>query len=132
MSDIQTLADIEAIKQLTARYNRTSDEGDIEAWLDCYTPDGWFGRSNTTRRFEGREGLIELDASNDVSSRHVTTDHIIEVDGDAATQTCYLLFLDRKNGFLPAMFGTYEDKLRKIDGRWYFTERMLLVDGAGS
>jgi len=131
MTDLQTLVDIEAIRKITAQYNRATDEGRLEDWLACWTPDGWFGRSNTTRKYVGREGLTELNRGNEVSARHVTTDNEIDVDGDTATQICYLMFLDRENGFLPAMFGTYHDRLVRVDGRWLFAERMLIVDGAG-
>lgn len=120
--------DVEAIRQLTARYNRASDEGDMETWLDCYAPGATFTRSNGGRSFTGREELRSLLLDTEVAARHVTTDFIIKVDGDTATQTCYLMFLDRRRQFAVSMFGTYRDTLvRSADG-WRFKERILQVD----
>jgi SnoaL-like domain len=120
--------DYEAIRQLTARYNRASDEGDRTAWLDCFTPTGSFRRSNDTRSFAGQRELPELAGRVPVSARHVTTDFIIDVDGDTARQTCYLIFYDRHHDFRIAMFGTYHDELVKAGGQWRFESRRLEVD----
>jgi ketosteroid isomerase-like protein len=120
--------DIEAIRQLTARYNRASDEGQVEDWLACYTPDATFTRSNAGKTFSGREELRSVLLDTTVAARHVTTDFVIDVHGDAATQTCYLLFLDRRKNFTVSMFGTYHDTLVKLDGSWYFRSRLLVVD----
>jgi len=120
--------DIEAIRQLTARYNRASDEGDVAAWLDCYTPDATFTRSNAERGWTGREELRSLLLDTEVAARHVTTDFVITVDGDTATQTCYLMFLDRRKNFAVAMFGTYHDALLRSSDGWRFKERNLTVD----
>ncbi|HEX3962982.1 MAG TPA: nuclear transport factor 2 family protein [Trebonia sp.] len=120
--------DIEAIRQLTARYNRASDEGDLADWLACYAPNATFTRSNAERSYAGPEELRLLLLETTVAARHVTTDFVIEVDGDTARQTCYLMFLDRRRQFAVSMFGTYHDKLVKSDGRWRFQARFLQVD----
>jgi 3-phenylpropionate/cinnamic acid dioxygenase small subunit len=120
--------DVEAIRQLTARYNRASDEGLVDEWLDCYAPDATFTRSNADRTFTGRGELRSLLLDTAVAARHVTTDFVIDVRGDSATQTCYLLFLDRRRQFAVSMFGTYHDTLVRSEGRWYFQSRLLVVD----
>lgn len=120
--------DYEAIRQLSARYNRASDEGDHAAWMDCFTPTGSFRRSNDTRSFNGHGELPDLAGRVPVSARHVTTDFIIDLDGDTARQTCYLTFYDRHHDFRIAMFGVYHDELVKTDGRWRFESRFLEVD----
>jgi 3-phenylpropionate/cinnamic acid dioxygenase small subunit len=120
--------DIEAIRQLTARYNRASDEGDTETWLDCFSVDGVFRRSNDTREFRGHEELGQLRGRIPVRSRHITTDFEISVQGDTAEQICYLMFLDRDRDFMVYMFGTYHDKLKRVDDRWKFSNRLLVID----
>lgn len=120
--------DYEQIRQLTARYNRSADEGDDELWLGCFAPDATFRRSNDTRDFTGHEELKQLVGRIPVHARHITTDFEIRVDGDRARQTCYLLFLDRADGFKVAMFGTYHDDLVRIEGEWRFARRYLEVD----
>lgn len=122
------IEDIEAIKQLTARYNRAFDEGRAEDWAGCFTPDGFFERSNAGRAYQGRDEIAGLCRSYPTSGRHVTSEHLITVEGDRATQTCYLQYLDRDNGFAIAMFGVYEDKLERQNGEWLFKERRLQVD----
>lgn len=120
--------DFELIRQLTARYNRASDEVDVETWLDCFTVDGSFTRSNADRSYRGREELRELLTTFPVKGRHLATDFIIDVDGNTARQSCYLIFLDRQGGFSVNMFGTYDDRLVRECGRWRFASRVLDVD----
>ena len=120
--------DIESIRQLTARYNRASDELDVAGWLACFTPDATFTRSNAERGCAGLDELRALLLETEVAARHITTDFEIEVDGDTARQTCYLMFLDRRRQFAVSMFGTYHDTLVKVDGRWLFKSRFIQVD----
>lgn len=119
--------DYESIRQLTARYNRASDEADIDGWLSCFVPDGSFERKNG-QRFTGHEELCALLQNFPVKGRHVTTDFTIEVAGDRARQACYLLFLDRERNFEVNMFGIYDDNLIKVNGTWLFVSRVLDVD----
>jgi hypothetical protein len=119
--------DYEAIRQLTARYNRASDEADMDGWLSCFVPEGSFERKHG-QRFSGHEELRGLLESFPVKGRHITTDFTIEIDGKRARQACYLLFLDRARNFELNMFGTYDDNLMKVDGKWMFVSRVLNVD----
>lgn len=120
--------DIEAIKQLTARYNRAFDLKDVEGYLATWTEDGFFERSNAGRSFQGTEELRELISTFDVRGRHVTSDFIIEVDGDTAHQACYLTYLDVADNFSVAMFGDYSDDLVRTPEGWRFRSRRLEVD----
>ncbi len=119
--------DYEAIRQLTARYNRASDEADVEAWLSCFVEDGSFERKNGPR-YQGHGKLRRLLENFPTKGRHITTDFTIEVDGDAAHQSCYLMFLDRERNFALNMFGTYDDRLIRSYGTWLFVSRLLDVD----
>jgi len=120
--------DIEAIKQLTARYNRAFDTKDFEAFLATWTEDGFFERSNAQRSYRGIEQLREMLATFDVRGRHVTSDYIVEVDGDNAHQACYLTYLDVENDFGVALFGDYSDDLVRTADGWRFRARRLRVD----
>jgi hypothetical protein len=117
--------DFEAIRQLTARYGRASDNNDVEAWLRCFTEDGVFRRADTGRSWRGRDELADMFCSYPIVGRHVATDFLIDVTGDLAHQSCYLLFLDKERRFRLHMFGVYDDKLVRRDGLWRFTERAL-------
>jgi ketosteroid isomerase-like protein len=124
--------DIEAIRQLTASYNRAYDEQRAADWANHFTEDGFFERSNAGRSYRGREEIAGLCSSFDypVHGRHVTSEHIINVNGDTATQTCYLQFLNRDKGFTVDLFAVYEDELVKVDGKWLFSSRLCNVDEA--
>jgi uncharacterized protein (TIGR02246 family) len=124
---MEELTDIEQIMQLTARYNHAYDERDAEGWADCWTQDGHFTRANG-EQVEGRPALVELCRNAAVKGRHVTSDHVIEVDGDTARQTCYLQYMDRDNDFALLMFATYHDELVRQDGRWRFAARRAAKD----
>ena len=120
--------DYEAIRQLVARYNVAFDDLDVNAWVACFTEDGFFERSNAGRAYEGSAQLAELINEFPVKGRHVTTDFQIFPNGDDATMSCYLTYLDRTNAHAVAMFGVYSDVLKRVDGQWKFVSRHLLVD----
>ena len=122
--------DYEAIRQLAARYGRAGDSGDLAGWLDCFAPGGSFERPDTGRAFRGHEELAAMFGGYGVTGRHLTTDAVIDVAGDTATQSCYLLFLDASRDFAPHLVGVYHDELVRQDGRWRFSRRRLLVDFA--
>lgn len=119
--------DIEAIKQLVARYNLAFDYGDVDAYLATWTEDGLFHRSNALRSYQGHEALRELITTFPVQGRHVSTNFVIDVDGDRATASSYLLYLSA-DGYQPVMFGVYADELVRADGGWRFSARRLKVD----
>jgi uncharacterized protein (TIGR02246 family) len=125
-----SIEDIEAIRQLTASYNRAFDEDRGEDWANHFTEDGFFERSNAGQSYRGRKEIAQLCSSFDypIHGRHVTTDHMITVDGDTAKQTCYLMFLDRGAGFAVNLFAVYVDELVKVDGKWLFKSRLCNVD----
>ena len=52
--------DYEAIRQLTARYNFAFDNLDIEGWVNCFTEDAFFHRSNADRSYKGSDELTQL------------------------------------------------------------------------
>jgi hypothetical protein len=120
--------DVEAIRQLTARYGRAGDDGDLAAWLDCFASDGTFERPDKGQAWTGHPALADMFGGYGVTGRHLTTDAIITVDGDSAAQSCYLLFLDASRGFLPHLVGVYSDDLVRENGQWRFRRRRLSVD----
>ena len=66
-------------------------------------------------------------------TRHVTSNPVIEVDGDAArVRSVFTVFQQAGDSPLQAIItGRYHDTLSRIDGRWRFTERRFFVDLAG-
>lgn len=120
--------DFEAIKQLISRYNLAFDYGDLEAFLATFTEGGVFHRSTALREYRGHEELTELFGSFPVKGRHMSTNFIIDVDGDRATASSYLVYLNAEGDYLPMMFGVYADELVRQDDGWRFSARRFKVD----
>jgi len=66
-------------------------------------------------------------------TRHLTTNPIIDVNGDTATVRSTYTVMQQAPGsaMQPIISGRYHDTLRRIDGRWRFIERRFLVDLVG-
>jgi 3-phenylpropionate/cinnamic acid dioxygenase small subunit len=69
-------------------------------------------------------------------TKHVVTNPIIEVDelaGTAACRSYYTVFQQTETLSLqPIVAGRYHDRLRRIDGEWWFTQRdYTLLDMIG-
>ncbi len=127
MSDVEAKL---AIRELTARYNLAIDEGRAEEWADTFVHDGVF-ESTALGRVAGRAALVEFAQtfSKRFHARHCTTDAIIEVAGDTATQTCYLIFIGVGDGGVRLLnSGVYRDRLRHTAAGWRFVERKVAPD----
>ncbi len=129
-----SLEDREAIRDLYTLYAITLDSGRYEDWIDCFTDDGTF-ESQRFGRHVGREGLCKFvkiyrNSLGGAQARHVVTGVYFEIDGDRADGSCYFTYYHSKDGRTAlAAVGHYEDKLRKVDGRWRFESRVVRVDG---
>ena len=66
-------------------------------------------------------------------TRHLTTNPIVELDGDVARVRSVYTVLQQVEGspMQTIISGRYHDTLERIDGRWRFTERCFLVDLVG-
>lgn len=61
--------------------------------------------------------------------RHVVTNVIVDIDGDRATSSSHWsweLYDDETHRWTTASTGSYDDELRRTDGRWLFVRRTLL------
>jgi 3-phenylpropionate/cinnamic acid dioxygenase small subunit len=65
-------------------------------------------------------------------TKHVTTNVVVDVDEDAgtATATAYVTIFQAVPDFplQPIFAGRYQDELARIDGRWWFTNRVVVND----
>jgi len=121
-----------AILDVVARYNRFADERDVEGTVGLYTEDGFIDGDFSTRR--GHDGLradlpgiFEMEGT---LKRHVTVNHIIEGDGDAATVRSMLVVVEGET--VPAVGATADitDELRKVDGGWKLARHHVSIDPA--
>ena len=120
------MTDEEQIRQLTARYNLAFDTRDVESFVACFTEDCTFLFVTSGRRLDGHAAMRNAVETVDNQGRHHTTDFIIEVDGDRATQRCQLIELGVFDDFaVVRRFGRYFDELVRIEGVWRFRSREL-------
>ena len=128
------LADRLAINDLFVRYTTALDRGDIETLVDCFTPDasldspavGQHSGHAAIRAFAERFARFH---ERGAQLRHVISNLAVELEGDRARATCYLLNVLTRNGkseFLAP--GRYECDLVKSDGEWRFQKRVVILD----
>jgi len=116
-----------AILDLAGRYNQAFDYGDVDAWVETFTPDGIFADAGG-RSVQGSEELAAFAkgaTQGEVASRRWNTSHVIEGDGDTATHSCYLMIILLEE--VPNIYGVgrYDDELKKENGEWRFLRRLV-------
>ena len=137
-SRIRRLEDIEAIKQLKARYCALCDDGyDADQLTDLFTEDAlWHGGSLGVAR--GREKIRKFFQNTPAVmpfAVHMVMNPVIEVDGDTATGRWYLFQAatlkavengadKRVDG---ALWGSarYDEEYVRVDGEWKFKSLRL-------
>ena len=131
----ETAPDHIAIVELTNLFENAFDEGDIDAhmatWADEIAFRSPFGNYDDRESYrEWVSGFYEQ-MSSAGGTRHLITNNVVAVDGDRATQTCYLVILGQTmNEGGPALMATvrFEDVLVRTADGWRFAERTLHLD----
>ena len=83
---------------------------------------------------EGREALTPVfaDLNRYQAATHLNGQSTVTIDGDLATGESYTIahHLFTEDGERKIMIASlrYLDTFAKIDGKWYFAERKLLID----
>jgi ketosteroid isomerase-like protein len=128
------------IADLMARYLFAMDYLDADAYAECFTEDGVLDYAGGVS--EGREAIraearvfkeaiarIFVDwQGNPAKLRHLVQHKAIRVEGDRAWNTG--LWWEMTNGgpegaLKAESFGTYEDELARVGGRWLFKRRKI-------
>jgi uncharacterized protein (TIGR02246 family) len=113
--------DLEEIRKLLARYCFAIDAKDAAAFSELFTEDGVFD-FKLAPPVQGREALRQFVGGIPDDRHHVTTNEIIELDGDRATVRAYALITMESPPVLSAM-GEYEDVLHRTGEGWRFAHR---------
>ena len=132
------------IESLLYVYAERIDAGDLDGVAELFAhgrirpgPDApdeatFEGRDRVRGMYEAATRLYE---DGTPLTRHVTTNAIIEVDDEAGTgsaRSSYTVFQRTESLALqPIIVGRYHDTFRRIDGRWWFDTRVMLVDLPG-
>jgi hypothetical protein len=131
---LMTVANRLAIGDLTARFNRALETGDLETWIGTFVQEGVL-REAGGGSFSGHRELAQFFRAAASDRIRVTTDAQVEVDGVHARQDCRFLTLrPGSNGAGPVVeaVGRYRDALVYERGRWHFSSREVVSDLVGA
>jgi SnoaL-like protein len=127
-----------AIAALVYGYAERLDAGDL-AGVAALFERGVF-RSDRGGHYEGAAvvgevlgRLVILHEDGTPRTKHVTTNLVVELDGDRATARSYFTVLQAtpRVPLQPIVAGRYHDRFVRDGGRWRFAERMVYMDLVG-
>ena len=128
---LMTVANRLAIGDLTARYNRALEAGDLETWIGTFLQEGVL-RGAGGETFSGHRELAGFFRAAPPGRIRVTADAQVDVDGVGARQECRFLTLrPGSNGDVAPVVeavGRYRDELVYERGQWYFSGREMVAD----
>src|SRR5260370_23248357 len=123
-----------AITDLFVRYTTALARGDVETLVDCFTPDGSLD-SPAVGRHAGHAAIRAFAErfarfhERGAQLRHVISNLAVEIDGDRARASCYLLNVLTRNGKSELLApGRYECELAKSAATWRFQRRVVILD----
>ena len=125
--------DIEALHH---RYYLSTDDADVDGFLDCWATEEFEGFFSPFGDFETRDALREFEHGHThgdgmaVGKRHINSNLHVTADGkDRALATSYMLVVDVENAPRIIATGKYTDSVcvRTQEG-WKFARRDLHVD----
>lgn len=139
MTDVGAWADKLAIRELLERYMRYNDDGAADAVAELFDENAVLqvvgsvvagreairaffggGKADSPRWTEPGELLKQP------RSAHISSNPVIEIDGDTATAETDFVVVRRDEGGRAgvALVGRYRDRLRRLDdGRWVIASR---------
>jgi SnoaL-like domain len=130
---ITRLEDIEAIKQLKARYCAVCDTGhDPERIVTLFTEDGIWDGGKDFGVAQGHAAIAKLFAGlHELISfcQHNAMNPIIDVNGDRAKAFWYLLcpYTSRKGNHMRWIAANYDDDHVKVDGEWKYSHLRAII-----
>jgi hypothetical protein len=130
------LAAKQAITELVSRYGQLVRYDRLDETAELYLPNGVFevrlgppdGPHNAVQSHaEGREAIRAMLLPSKGKRHPVPLIHnlMIEVDGDSARGTCVMQSPTSATG--EPFWGEYRDRYARLDGRWYFAERVFTM-----
>jgi uncharacterized protein (TIGR02246 family) len=127
---VRELLDKQEIQELNARYCHAFDSGDADAFADTFVEDGVLAVVGLGQN-AGHEALRASCRTYDRRVVHTTTDALIALDGDTATQVVSLVAYRRSHDRAENRFGLtarYRDQLRRTSDGWKYVRRDVTAD----
>jgi hypothetical protein len=133
-------ADRLALRELFDGYAQCADRRDAEGQKALFTDDSVFAvymdgdGSEPTYVLNGREALTPVfeDLNRYETTTHFNGQSTVTLDRDTATGESYTIahhvYTEDRNRKIMIASLRYLDTFAKIDGRWYFAERKLILD----
>jgi ketosteroid isomerase-like protein len=123
---VHRLADLEEIRELARRYAHYVWQQDAAGAVDLFTVDGEM-HTGDRPPIVGRAALAEMyrGTLSEGKFQPFVHNHVVELNGDAATGTCYLDLRAVHDGQSMIGAGYYEDVYVRVDGVWKFRSRRL-------
>lgn len=132
--------DREAVTDLILLYAERLDLGDLEGVADLFA-EATLRSSHREDGLRGRDAVLGLYRATVQlhdgipSTKHVTTNVIVEVDADGtrASARSYFTVLQARPDLplQPIIAGRYHDRFAKDGTGWRFADRLILVDLVG-
>ena len=134
---LQTLLDRQAISDTVIRYATGIDMRDWEAYRSCFTDEvdidftSWGGGEPQTMRGDDWAAGVRAGLSGFSATQHISTNHVITLDGDEATCVSYM----QAQHYLPnaegdntlTLGGYYTNNLVRTDDGWRIRRCQLTV-----
>ena len=128
---LQQLVDREEIRDLVHRYCWAVDRGTLPEVMtlfhdpcDLVLVPGkrYTGRAAVQKWYDGymQNRMAVL--------RHLIHNQVMTIEGDTATSKSYFDAVGELKGESIVVAGFYEDTLRRMGGRWKFTEKVIRLD----
>jgi hypothetical protein len=133
-------ADRLALRELFDAYAHCADRRDAEGQKALFADDAVFAvymdgeKADPSYILHGREALTPVfdDLNRYEATTHFNGQSAVNLDGDRATGESYTIahHVYTEDGSRKIMIASlrYLDTFTKIDGRWYFAERKLILD----
>lgn len=128
------LEDERDILQLLHTYGHALDDGDEQAFMNCWTEDAYLEWTARSASFRGQAEILRAFRAHShapqVLHKHLMIEPLIKISSDEAEIVSMFARLDSYGG-QPKIrtFGRYLDRTRRCpDGRWRFTYRKAESD----
>lgn len=125
------MSDLDEIRRVIALYSQLVDDKRFDEWGELFTTDAVFeARGN---RIVGRSSIVGTigPMMAPAVTKHLAGAPVIDLldDDRARAWTDLATFVRGEGGVSVATIGRYYDELRREDGRWRLSARVLVMTG---